>query len=135
MKIFKKVTRLPEFKNDLKRLSKKFRTLEEDLEIFVEKQFYLYHKLDVDNKGIVPLSGLGIETPRIFKARKFACRSLKGKGVLSGIRVIYAYFILEDKIELVEIYFKGDKANEDRGRIHKNYQGKNEAKMGSNLSP
>ena len=124
MKTFKKVTHLPEFKSDLKKLSKKFRTLEEDLEIFVEKQLYLYHKLNVDNKGIVPISGLGIETPRIFKARKFACRSLKGKGAFSGIRVIYAYFILEDKIELIEIYFKGDKANEDRGRIHKNYQKK-----------
>ncbi len=125
MRIFKKVACLPEFKNDLKRLSKKFRTLEEDLEIFIEKQLYLYHKLNVDNKGIVPISGFGIETPRIFKARKFACRSLKGKGVFSGIRVIYAYFILEDKIELIEIYFKGDKTNEDRRRIQKNYQ-KNE---------
>ncbi len=121
MKTFKHVTCLPEFKSDLKKLSKKFRTLKEDLEIFVEKQLYLYHKLNVDNKGIVPISGLGIETPRIFKARKFACRSLKGKGAFSGIRVIYAYFTLDDKIELIEIYFKGDKSNEDRGRIHKNY--------------
>jgi len=31
---------------------------------------------------------------------KFACRSLKGKGVQSGIRVIYAYFEEKDKIEL-----------------------------------
>jgi hypothetical protein len=48
---------------------------------------------------------LGIEEPPIYKAKKFACRALKGKGVQSGIRVIYAYFKDDDKIELVEIYF------------------------------
>jgi len=41
--------------------------------------------------------------------------------VSSGIRVIYAYFEDDDRIELVEIYFKGDKENEDRKRILKYY--------------
>ena len=45
------------------------------------------------------------------------CRSLKGCGVHSGIRVIYAYFEEEDRIELVKIYYKGDKEVEDRERI------------------
>jgi len=44
------------------------------------------------------------------------------KGVHSGIRVIYAYHEAEDKIELIEIYFKGDKENEERERILKNYK-------------
>ena len=60
-----------------------------------------------------------IQNSKIYKAKKFACRSLKGKGVQSGIRVIYAYFEKEDKIELIEIYYKGDKENEDRERILK----------------
>ena len=33
------------------------------------------------------------------------------------MRLIYAYFSDEDAVELVEIYFKGDKENEDRDRI------------------
>ena len=41
----------------------------------------------------------------------------QGKGVRSGIRVIYAYFEERDKIELLEIYYKGDKETEDRERI------------------
>jgi hypothetical protein len=49
---------------------------------------------------------------------------LKGKGVASGIRVIYAYHEKEDIIEFVEIYYKGDKANEDRERILRYYKGK-----------
>lgn len=92
------------------------------METFVRKQLYLYHKLERDNKGIFQISGLEIETPRIFKAKKFACRSLRGKGVQSGIRVIYAYFEEEDKIELIEIYYKEDKENEDRSRILKHYK-------------
>jgi len=113
---------LPEFDRDLKKLLKKFKTLEEDLRIFIEKQLNLYHKLGIDNKGIFPIAGLGIEYPRIYKAKKFACRSLKGKGVQSGIRVIYAYFENQDKIELIEIYYKGDKEEEDRERIVRHYK-------------
>ena len=106
----------------MKKLLKRFKTLEGDLKIFIEKQLNLYHKLKLDNKGVFPISGLRIESPKMYKAKKFACRSLKGKGVQSGIRVIYAYFEDTDKIELVEIYYKGDKENEDRERIIKYYQ-------------
>ena len=121
-KVFNEVRRLAEFEKDLKKLSKKFRTLEDDLQTFIQKQLNLYHKLHIDNKGIFPISDLGIIYPKIFKAKKFACRSLKGKGVTSGIRVIYAYFAQEDVIELIEIYYKGEKENEDRNRILKNYR-------------
>jgi len=121
-KVFDEVRRLAEFEKDLKKLSKKFRTLEDDLQTFIQKQLNLYHKLHIDNKGIFPISDLGIIYPKIFKAKKFACRSLKGKGVTSGIRVIYAYFVQEDVIELLEIYYKGEKENEDRNRILKNYR-------------
>lgn len=110
---------LSEFEKDIKKLLKRFKTLEEDLEIFIRTELNLYHKLKADNKGILQIPGLKIESPKVFKAKKFASRSLKGKGVQSGIRVIYAYFEEEDKIELIEIYYKGDKENEDRERILK----------------
>lgn len=120
-KIFHEISRLLEFERDIKRLLKRFKTLEDDLEIFIEKELNLYHKLKIDNKGIFQIPGLQVESPKIYKAKKFACRSLKGKGVQSGIRVIYAYFEKEDKIELIEIYYKGDKENEDRERILRYY--------------
>lgn len=122
MKIFSEIVSLPEFEKDFKKLLKKFRTLEEDFETFIKTELNLYHKLGKDNKGIFPITGLKIESPKIFKAKKFACRSLKGKGVQSGMRVIYAYFEEEDKIELIEIYYKGEKENEDKERILKHYQ-------------
>jgi len=122
VKIFNEISRLPEFERDFKKLLKRFKTLQEDLRIFIEKQLNLYHKLGIDNKGIFPIAGLGIEYPRIYKAKKFACRSLKGKGVQSGIRVIYAYFEDQDRIELIEMYYKGDKEEEDRERIVRHYK-------------
>jgi mRNA-degrading endonuclease RelE of RelBE toxin-antitoxin system len=120
-KIFNDSRRLPEFENDLKKLSKKFHSLEEDLQVFEEKQLKLYHKLRIDNGGIFPIPNLGADYPKIYKARKFACKSLKGKGVMSGIRVIYAYYADKDIIEFIEIYYKGDKENEDKARIAKCY--------------
>lgn len=120
-KIFNEVRSLREFEKDLKKLIKRFRTLKDDLDIFTEKQLRLFHKLDIDNKGIVLISNLGIKYPKIYKARKFACRSLKGKGSASGIRVIYAYFKDEDCVEFIEIYYKGDKENEDIERISRHY--------------
>lgn len=122
MKIFGEIDCLPEFGRDFKKLSKRFRSLEEDFKTFVDTQLNLFHKQGIDNKGVLPISGLGIPNPKIYKAKKFACRSLKGRGVDSGIRVIYAYWEEKDKLEFIEIYFKGDKENEDRDRILGHYK-------------
>ena len=119
---FKEITRLPEFERDMKRLLKRFRSLEDDLDNFIKTELKLFHKLGIDNKGVVQIAGLGIQALRIYKARKFTCRSLKGKGAQTGIRVIYAYFEENDRIELIEIYYKGDKENEDRERILRRYR-------------
>jgi mRNA-degrading endonuclease RelE of RelBE toxin-antitoxin system len=116
-KRFNELIRLPEFERDIRKLAKKFRTIEGDLDVFIGTGLYLFHKLNMDNKGIFRIMGLPFDNPAVYKAKKFACRSLKGKGVHSGIRVIYAYYGEKDRIELVEIYYKGDKENEDRGRI------------------
>ena len=120
-KIFNEVLILPDFKKDFKKLEKKYSTLKQDLEVFVNTQLRLSHKLNIENSGIVRITGLSISEPKIYKARKFACKSLKGRGSSSGIRVIKVYFEDDDRIELVEIYFKGDKENEDRQRILKYY--------------
>ncbi len=103
-------------------MCKRFRTLRDDLEIFIEKELNLYHKLKIDNKGIFPIANLGIVEPEIFKSKKFACRVLKGKGAQSGIRVIHAYYKADDRIELIEIYYKGDKELEDRQRILRHFR-------------
>jgi len=115
------VIRLPEFDKDMKKL-KKHRTLEKDLDRFLLAQVYMHHIEKQNVKGLYRIPGLGIKEPKIYKATRFSCQSLKGGGSYSGIRVIYAYKEEEndrDKITLIEIYYKGNKENENRDRIIK----------------
>jgi mRNA-degrading endonuclease RelE of RelBE toxin-antitoxin system len=123
---FNEIIRLPEFERDLKKLSKKYRSLEDDLQNFIDTALYLYHKNSINTGEFyrIPDLKLNTDNPKIYKAKKFACRSLKGTGSKSGIRVIHAYFDDLDRIELVEIYHKSDKELEDRERILKYYKAK-----------
>ena len=116
-KLFRKISPVPEFDKDLKKLVKRFSSLEEDLRMFIKVAMNAFHKQKIDSNAIFHISDLGIRSPKIYKARKFACKTLKGKGAQSGIRVIYAYHEDEDWIEFLEIYYKSDKASEDRERI------------------
>ena len=118
-KLFKEISHVPEFEKDLKKLVKRFSSLEEDLETFLKVAMNIFHKQKIDGSAIFHISDLGIHSPKIYKAKKFACKALKGKGVHSGIRVIYAYHEEGDKIEFIEIYYKCDKESEDRERILK----------------
>ena len=78
-KIFHEVTRLPEFQKDIRKLAKRFRTIEGDLKIFIEKQLQLYHKLRIDNKGIFQIPGLHITSPKIFKGKNSLAVPSKAK--------------------------------------------------------
>ena len=109
---------LTEFKKDLKNLLKKYRTLNEDLEV-------VKRVLEVIPDERPPFSfridNLGIETC-IIKVKKIACKALKGRGVNSGLRLIYAHFPEEQKITFIELYHKNDKENEDKTRIMDNFK-------------
>lgn len=123
-KIFADISHIPEFEKDLKKLGKRFKTLDDDLQNFIRVALSSYHKLKIEALGIFHIADLGIQSPKIYKAKKFACRSLKGKGAHSGIIVIYAYSENTAKIEFIEIYYKGDKEKEDRERILRHYHEK-----------
>jgi len=82
---FEEINYTGEFDKDLKKLRKRFRTLPDDLQIFIKAQLKLFHKIKLDNDGIKRITGLFPEYPSVYNAKKFACRSLKGKGAKSGI--------------------------------------------------
>ena len=111
-------TELVEFKKDLKKLLKKYKTLNEDLEV-VKKV------LEVAPQERQPFSfrieNLGLETC-VIKVKKIACKALKGRGVNSGLLLIYAHFEAEQKITFIELYHKNDKENEDKQRIINNFK-------------
>ncbi len=112
------VEELEEYLRDLQKLSKKYRTLTEDMMV-VKKV------LSVKSEARPPFSfridNLGIETC-VIKVKKIASKSFKGKGVNSGFRLIYAHFENEDRIVLIEIYHKSKKEIENRVRIRNNFR-------------
>jgi hypothetical protein len=108
---------LKEFKKDLKTLLKKHRTLNEDLKV-VKK--VLTVAPDERPPSSFRIDNLAIETC-VIKVKKIACKALKGRGVNSGLRLIYAYFQEDGKIIFIELYHKNDKENEDKQRIVNNF--------------
>ncbi len=91
----------------------------EDLENARKLAIDLYHLYSIDSRSIFRVPGFQSEKAEIYKLKKFACRSLKGRGANSGIRVVYAFSPESMKVVLIEMYFKGDKSKEDRQRIGK----------------
>jgi len=107
----------PEFQKDFKRLLKKFKSLEDDLGLVKIAAIELFHIQKVNNLSVFPIQGFCTEEIQIYKIKKFACKVLKGRGSKSGIRIIYAFHCVNLKIDFIEMYFKGEKENEDRERI------------------
>jgi hypothetical protein len=99
---------LPQFAKEFKRLAKKYRTLPDDIEKFkkvlcvtptgVGKNFIIMHALP---------------NMKLVKAH-LACRTLRNN---HSLRIIYSYIEPEQRIDFIELYFKGEKANEDRDRV------------------
>lgn len=98
---------LPEFSKEFLRLSKKYRSLSGDMEIF--ERFIAENPTGLGKNFTIIHSSPEV---KIVKARMM-CASLRER----SIRMIYACH--EDVLTFVhiEIYHKGDKANEDRARI------------------
>jgi len=96
-----------EFAKTLKRLSKKYRSLPDDLLEF--KKVISELPLGSGKHFVILYSQ---EEVKILKARLF-CRYLRG----ASLRVIYAYQETETTIDFIELYFKGEQINENKQLI------------------
>lgn len=107
-----------EFKRDFKKLLKKFPSLAEDLDVNKQYRIELFHCKEINSGSIFEIQGAGNTNElKFFKVKKFQCKSLKGRGAKSGIRIIYAYLPTDQKIVFLEIYFKTNQENERKERI------------------
>ena len=79
---------LNEFKKDLKNLIKKYRTLNDDLDVVKQ---VLTAVPEARPPFSFRIDNLGLNTC-VIKVKKIACKALRGRGVNSGLRLIYAYF-------------------------------------------
>jgi mRNA-degrading endonuclease RelE of RelBE toxin-antitoxin system len=102
------------FLKDLKRLRKRYPSIDKDLTIFAKALLVrLPDKLPDTYR--IPL-GKEYETDPVFKTKSFSCKSLGG-GKQSGIRLIYAYNDTSEIVTFIEIYHKNEKTNHDADRI------------------
>lgn len=104
------------FAKEFKKLEKKFDTLSEDFAMAKKAGIELFHVRGINNQSTFEIPEF-MGSEKIYKLRKFACQSLKGKGVKSGIRIIYAWNNITRHVTFIEIYYKGNKEVEDKDRI------------------
>jgi hypothetical protein len=106
----------PEFGRDFKKLLKRFKSLSDDIAVVKKAAIELYHVQKIDNRAVFPVPQFCCDAVKLFKIKKFACKALKGRGVQSGIRVIYAYFPAAERVVFLEVYFKQDQEDMDLRR-------------------
>ena len=99
---------LPEFSRELKRLRKKYRTLNDDLDGLKR----VLASLKMKNGGKHWNCLHRGETCSVYKIR-LACRYLRA----TTMRVIYAQHTEPARIVFIELYYKGEKENENAERI------------------
>ena len=92
---------LEEFNKEFKRLLRKYRSLDDDIEILRK---YLRVSSGANPPIVFRIPRLGLKT-EIYKVKHFRCKALR-KGSRSGIRVIYAFYPDNLKIIFSEIYYK-----------------------------
>jgi|SRR3989344_6142853 len=105
--------RLPEFEKEFSKLSKKYPSLPVDLKKL--ERLIALKPVGFGTNFVTIHHG---STVKIVKTR-LACKSLRNR----SIRIIYAYHEHITTFVHIEIYFKGNKENEDRGRIEEYLKG------------
>lgn len=95
------------FQKEFKKLKKRYRTLPKDFE-HLRLALHVFAIPTDKHTAVIASNG----QCQIIKIR-MTCKILRKR----SLRVVYAYFDQEHRIEFIEVYFKGDKENEDRERI------------------
>jgi len=98
---------LPEFEKELSKLSKRYRSLPEDLEKL--EKLIAINPTGLGKNFTIIHHG---EEVKVVKAR-LACKNLRDR----SMRIVYAHDNNKKIFVYIELYFKGDKENEDRARI------------------
>lgn len=106
------LTSTQKFSKELKKLTKKYKTLSQDIEIFRKLIIKLLDVILVKSTNHhAILHRDDAQMVFVLKSR-LQCRALKK----SSLRVIYVYEKEKQLITFIEIYFKGDKQVEDETR-------------------
>jgi len=103
------------FEKELKKLSKKYKSIEEDLQTLLPVIINSPEGNKSKHWNCLKKEG----DKYIFKIR-LLCRSVGS----SSFRIIYFYDGKNIELEFIEIYFKGNKENEDKKRVEEIWEEK-----------
>lgn len=106
-----------EFNKDFKKFLKRFGTLKEDFEIMKKSATEAYHLKNVKTNAVVKMQNFCGQDYLSMKVRRMTCKSLKWRGVKSGLRVMYVFEQKENKVTFIEMYYKQDQKNDIRKRL------------------
>lgn len=109
--------KLASFKAEFRKLAEKLKTLAEDIKVAKKNAIELLHLRQIDNQSIVSISGYKHPYLQVYKLHKFACKTLKGKDVNSGIKLIYAYDKKNNTVCFIEIYSTAEQQSESKNKI------------------
>lgn len=109
---------LPEYRRDLKTLLKNYPTLTADMAV-VRKVLSIFP--DEQPPRSFQIGDLEISSC-VIKMKRVACRAFKGRGIDSGLRLVYAWFEHEPKMVLIQLYEKVVHPNPDYDRIKRYFK-------------
>ena len=108
------IIRTIQFERNVKGLSKRYRSLEDDIKI-------LMSVIAEYPEGKLPISFRLRGYPGCYfvKVKKIRSDSFPSKGINSGFRLIYCWMETDGLIQLIELYHKKDKELENSGLLKK----------------
>jgi hypothetical protein len=119
--MFSSILRLSEFEGDLKRLKKRYPSLDGDLDVLTKALYVWLHIQGKPGQSCgeryVVMNGYGSSGCCLYKIRHMACTAIPGKGSQTGLRVVCAYWPKSDTLEFIEIYFRADDNLENQSRV------------------
>lgn len=105
-------TPTPPYLKDLKKLSKKYKTLPQDLQIFEQLLTANISQIILASSNHHALLHADRERSLFIIRSRLHCRTLKR----ASLRIIYQYQPVDNRVTYIELYFKGDRVLEDTGR-------------------
>lgn len=115
----------PEFQKDLKRLSKKWRSLPDDIEYVkprIESLYIEHDDIDIQQYRADFFAGKTATTLpsehseiEVVKMRL----DVESLSTNSKVRVIFVAAVSDNSVKFIELYAKNEKDREDKGRIKK----------------
>ena len=102
-----------EFEKDVKKYLKKYRTIKDDVKYFEELLIGVFREIKNVREIVSKHVNILYEEGYIFVIKeRFIVKCLSNKG--KAFRIIYIYNQNINKVIFVEMYYKGDKENEDK---------------------